>query len=95
MSLLNIFAEGERSFARDFIKAGFAIVFLATVGANALAFALGAVEAPAGTISVVAATTNNTSRSYTEVRSVLDDDIVTGSSKSQFDRMKIDPCRGR
>ncbi|MBY0611926.1 MAG: hypothetical protein K2P80_07045 [Beijerinckiaceae bacterium] len=76
MPFFNIFTSGERSFARDFVKAGFLIVFIATIGANVLAHALGAIETPDVNIGVVAANTAGTSRTYVEVRSVLNDDAA-------------------
>jgi len=83
---------GERSFTRDFVKMSFAIIFFSTIAANLIAFNL---SEDRQTIATVAATdtTERGPRTYTEVRSVLDDDIVTGTAKSQLNRISLDPCK--
>lgn len=87
----------ERSFARDFVKASFAIIFFATLGANLIAFNIGD-DGPK--IQTVAATdtSDHGVRTYSEVRSVLDDDVVTGTARSQLgqsqlNRISLDPCK--
>ena len=84
--------SGERSFARDFTKTCFVIVFLATVATNVIAYSLKD-EQPVIQTVAADAKANDGVRTYSEVRSVLDDDIVTGTSRSQLNRVRIDPCK--
>lgn len=112
MFFIKLFAGRERNFARDFLKAGFAIIFLATVGTNLIAYHFSSGESEIQTIRVTDAKTRETGvRNYTEVRSVLDgeggasqaprisqrsvldDDIVTGTAKSKLNRIQLDPCQ--
>ena len=87
------FFIGERSFARDFIKASFVIVFLATVATNFIAYQLKDDQPLIQTVEAPDSRASEGIRTYSEVRSVLDDEIVTGTSKSQLNRVRIDPCK--
>ncbi len=115
MFLQRIFAGGERSFAFDFMKAAFAIIFLATVGTNIVAFGLNTGSSETQTIQVTEVKATPGTRSYTQVRSVLDgdafadatatlrpqngqrsvldDEIVTGTANLKLNRVQIDPCK--
>jgi hypothetical protein len=87
-----IFFDRDNKIVRDYLMASVAVVALATIGTNILSNHLGASsEQERLKISTVAANSTG-SRTYSEVRSVLDDNISTGSILSQSSRTRLDPC---
>ena len=107
MKILELLSD-KRSFGRDFARTGFLIVFAATVAANIMAFVFNTEERHIETVAATPPKVDGI-RTYTEVRSVLDgpagprvsdvnrsvldDDIITGTSRSKLG--KIDPCGDR
>ena len=91
MFLVRLFGGNERNFARDFAKFGFLVIFVATLATNLIAYALKIDTLNIETVRADVASTGT--RTYTEVRSVLDDEIATGSTRAKLDRVKIDPCK--
>jgi hypothetical protein len=86
-----VFFDRDNKLVRDYLMAAAAVVALTTIGANILSNQLGASEQEKLKISTVAANSTG-SRTYSEVRSVLDDTISTGSILSQSNRVRLDPC---
>jgi hypothetical protein len=83
--------DRDNKLVRDYLMASAAVVALATIGVNLVSNYLGAAEQEKLKISTVAANSTG-SRTYSEVRSVLDDNIATGSILSQSSRVRLDPC---
>ncbi len=113
----NFFTDSDHKFSRDYLLRSLAVVFLATIGANFLARSVGSDPSDDITTQKIAvvASGQKVSRTYTEVksvldgnignsslttidqqannRSVLDDEIVTGSTVSKSNSIRLDPCK--
>ncbi len=87
----SVFFDRNNKLVRDYLMASIAIITLATIGTNIISNYLGTFEQEKLKISTVAANSTG-SRTYSEVRSVLDNEIITGSTISQANRVRLDPC---
>ena len=112
----SLFLDRDNKIIRDYLGASAAVIILATVGTSFIANYVGLSSSEAENLRISTVSPNQTgTRTYSEVRSVLDgeiganslttiearnggksvldDEIVTGSVISQANRTRLDPCK--
>ncbi len=113
--LLSIFFDRDNKIIRDYLGASAAVIALATMGTTLIANYVGLSSSDNDKIKISTVPSGQIgTRTYSEVRSVLDgeigasslttieasngtksvldDEILTGSTFSQANRMRLDPC---
>ncbi len=114
--LMSLFLDRDNKIIRDYLGASAAIIILATIGTSFVANYVGLSSSDSEKIKISTISPNQTgTRTYSEVRSVLDgeigasslttiearsggksvldDEIITGSVISQANRTRLDPCK--
>jgi hypothetical protein len=81
----------EKKMVRDYAIAAIAIGGLAYFAAQGLVSVVGAMSTP-DVPKISAAGANGSVKTYTVTRSVLDDQMATGSIQS-LNQIKLDPCK--
>ena len=81
----------EKKMVRDYAIAAIAIGCLAYFVAQGIVSVIGAMSTP-DVPKISAAGANGSVKTYTVTRSVLDDQIATGSIQS-LNQIKLDPCK--
>jgi hypothetical protein len=87
------FTDRDHKFARDYLTIAGTIVFFAAIAANLLALRYSPAPAERPTLRIATVQPVDLPRNYTHVRSVLDDEIVTGSAQGGAGQIRLDPCK--
>jgi len=87
------FTDRDHKFARDYLTVAGVIVFIAAIAANLLALRYPAMPSEPQTLKIATVQPVELPHNYTQVRSVLDEEIVTGSARSRNGQIRLDPCK--